>query len=172
MAGPELNEFRRGLRDVVREFFAREVAPVSAEIDRREDPADCMPWELIRAGSKLGLRTLALSEEWGGVNADSFTRCVLREEMCRVEAGLAKRFTSCWRSSLLLYRLGTPAQREKFLRPFVEDPTYCVATAFTEPGAGSDNQLPSEDPKRGVLLEELGRRKTPFWELPVTPPKK
>ena len=155
MPRPELNEFQKRLRDTVREFFAREVAPVCQEIEKRTDPADCMPWELIRAGSRIGLRTLALPEEWGGAGVDAFIRAVLLEEMCQVEPGLAKCFYSCWRGSQFLYHLATPSQREKFLRPFVEDDVFCFSTAFTEPGAGSDNLIPSEDPGRGLKLSAV-----------------
>jgi alkylation response protein AidB-like acyl-CoA dehydrogenase len=155
MSGPELSEFQRGLRDTVHDFFAREVAPVCQEIERRPNPADCMPWDLIRAGSRIGLRTLALPEEWGGVGADAFMRAVFLEEMCQVEPGLAKCFYSCWRGSQFLYHLCTPSQREKFLRPFVEDDVFCFSTAFTEPGAGSDNLVPSDDPGRGLRLSAV-----------------
>lgn len=163
MPEPELDEIQKQLRDAVRDFMAREVAPLCREIEGRPDPSACMPWELIRAGSRLGLRTLALPEAWGGVSAGVLTRALLLSEMCQVEPGLAKCFYSCWRASLLLYHLGTPGQREKFLRPFVDDDAYLFATAFTEPGAGSDNLIPSEDPGRGLMLS--ARREGDEWVL-------
>lgn len=163
MPEPELDEVQKQLRDTVRDFMAREVAPVCREIEGRSDPSDCMPWELIRAGSRLGLRTLALPEDWGGVSADVLTRALLLSEMCRVEPGLGKCFYSSWRASLLLFHMGSPAQREKFLRPFVEDDACLFATAFTEPGAGSDNLIPSEDPGRGLMLS--ARREGGEWVL-------
>ncbi len=163
MPEPELTDIQRQLRDTVREYMAREVAPFCREIEQRPDASDCMPWDLIRAGSRLGLRTLALPEEWGGLSAGVLTRALLLSEMCRVEPGLGKCFYSCWRASLLLYHLGTPAQREKFLRPFVEDDAYCFATAFTEPGAGSDNLIPSDDPGRGLMLSAV--REGDEWVL-------
>ena len=152
MSEPELTEVREQLRNTVGDFFAREVAPVCREIEQRADPAARMPWDLIRAGSQLGLRTLALPEEWGGISADAAIRALLLAEMSQIEPGLAKCFYSCWRGSQFLYHLATPAQREKFLRPFVEDDTFCFSTAFTEPGAGSDNLIPSDDPNRGLTL--------------------
>jgi alkylation response protein AidB-like acyl-CoA dehydrogenase len=45
------------LADMVGDFMEREVAPVAAEIDRRPDPKDCYPAELINKASKLGIRT-------------------------------------------------------------------------------------------------------------------
>ncbi len=163
MPEPELDDIQKQLRDTVRDFMAREVAPVCREIEGRSDPSACMPWDLIRAGSRLGLRTLALPEEWGGVSAGVLTRAILLAEMCQVDPGLAKCFYSSWRASLLLYHLGAPAQREKFLRPFVRDDAYCFATAFTEPGAGSDNLIPSDDPGRGLKLS--ARREGDDWVL-------
>ncbi|MEK6710117.1 MAG: acyl-CoA dehydrogenase family protein [Nitrospinota bacterium] len=155
MPEPELTEAQLMLRSAVREFLAREVAPICRELERRPDPRDCMPWDLIRAGSRLGLRTLALPESWGGAGANVTTRAMVLAEMCQVEPGLAKCFYSCWRSSLLLYHLGTRAQREKFLKPFAEDDAYCFSTAFTEPEAGSDNLIASDDPKRGLMLSAV-----------------
>ena len=54
MPEPELDDIQKQLRDTVRDFMAREVAPVCREIEGRSDPSACMPWDLIRAGSRLG----------------------------------------------------------------------------------------------------------------------
>ena len=57
------------LAERVRSFMEQEVAPVATEIDARPDPRDCYPKELINKASKLGLRTIAVPKEYGGLGA-------------------------------------------------------------------------------------------------------
>ena len=64
------------LADLTREFMERDVAPVAAEMDRRPDPKDCYPGELLNKASQLGLRTMAVSEEHGGIGADTTTKAL------------------------------------------------------------------------------------------------
>ena len=55
-----------------------------AEIDARPDPKDCYPGELVRKASRMGLRTLPLPEQYGGVNADLITTTLLLVTMCEI----------------------------------------------------------------------------------------
>lgn len=140
------------LRDLARDFFEKEVRPVSAEIDARPNPKDCYPAELVRKASEIGLRTLALPEEYGGVAADVVTKALLLATMCEVEAGTAKIISQCWKVSQVIVEAGTEAQRKKFLTEFAEDPNYTCSILMTEPNAGSDNILPYNAPGAGVAL--------------------
>ena len=58
---------QKALAELTKDFMEREVMPVAAEMDRRPDPKDCYPAELINKASKLGLRTLAVPEEYGAL---------------------------------------------------------------------------------------------------------
>ncbi len=57
----------------MRRFNEAVVAPVAAELDRRDDPADCFSWDIVEAADAAGIRTMTLTEEWGGIGADSLT---------------------------------------------------------------------------------------------------
>ncbi len=50
---------------MVRDFAENEVKPVAMEYDQKQDPKDCVPWDLIKKASELGLRTAAIPEKFG-----------------------------------------------------------------------------------------------------------
>jgi alkylation response protein AidB-like acyl-CoA dehydrogenase len=132
----QFTEEQIALRDLAREFFEKEVRPVMAEIDARPDPKDCYPAELVRKASEIGLRTLVLPEEYGGVAADATTRALVLATMCEVEAGTAKVLSQCWKVSQLIVEAGTEYQEKKFLTEFAADPDYVTSILMTEPNAG------------------------------------
>ena len=61
------------IRDTVREFVAREIKPVVLKADRLDVRDRTLPMHLLEEASRLGLRTLALSEDNGGIGADALT---------------------------------------------------------------------------------------------------
>src|ERR1041385_6156743 len=70
---PEQLEFR----DTVREFVEEEVKPVTLKADRLDLSDRTLPVEVLRKASQMGLRTLALPEDLGGVGADALTSCLV-----------------------------------------------------------------------------------------------
>jgi N-acetyl-anhydromuramyl-L-alanine amidase AmpD len=48
------------MREMARKFALEEVKPVSIVYDRKIDPGECYPWELLKKASALGLRTMAI----------------------------------------------------------------------------------------------------------------
>src|SRR5512143_1539362 len=135
MSAP-FTEEQIALRDLARDFFEKEVRPVMAGIDARPDPKDCYPAELVRKASEIGLRTLVLPEEYGGVAADATTRALVLATMCETEAGTAKILSQCWKVSQLIVEAGTEYQKKKFLTEFSVDPDYVTSILMTEPNAG------------------------------------
>ena len=139
-------EEQLAFRDLAHEFFEKEVRPVMAEIDARTNPRDCYPRELVRRGSEIGLRTLALPEQYGGVGANIFTESLVLSTMAETEAGLAKLFSQCWKISRGILEAGTKEQKKKFLTQFAEDHDCVMSLCITEPNAGSDNAAPYDPP--------------------------
>src|SRR6187401_2779524 len=74
---PEQLEFR----DTVRDFVEDEVKPVTLKADRLDLSDRTLPVEVLRKASQMGLRTLALPEDLGGVGADALTSCIVTEEL-------------------------------------------------------------------------------------------
>ncbi|OGA05374.1 MAG: hypothetical protein A2W68_08880 [Betaproteobacteria bacterium RIFCSPLOWO2_02_64_14] len=148
-----LNEEQRGWQMEARRFAEDEIRPLSLQRDRIADPRGTFDWAIIRRGSRLGLRTLAVPKEWGGGGADFVTQAVVIAELARGDSAIAKTFSQSWKWCHLIADRCTPEQRERFLNPFLADDTFVLGGGITEPNAGSDNRLPpADDPKSGLRL--------------------
>ncbi len=147
-----LSEAQEALQSLAREFAAREIKPIAAERDRLPRDWDVFSWDIVRKGSALGLRTLAVPREYGGTGADRVAQVLVMEELSRADAGISKTFSQNWKWTPILTHLMTPGQRRHFLPLFVEDPTCLLAMGQTEPAAGSDNVIPYDEPGAGLML--------------------
>lgn len=146
----ELTDEHRALQQMAKDFAEKEVRPFAAELDKKSDPKECFSWDIVKKGSALGLRTLAVPEEYGGPGVDLMGQVLVMLEIARVDGGVAKTFSQCWKWTPMLTRMATEDQRERFLKPFMEDDTYLLSMAGSEPDAGSDNRMPPPDhPKAG-----------------------
>ncbi len=121
-------------RDTVRDFVAQEIKPVALKPERLEPFERPLLTEILDQASRMGLRTMALSEDNGGAGADHLTSCIVTEELAMgdvdVAAVLAETSTL---SHILFDRLMTPAQRDRFLPQFLVDDQYHLAFAGHEP---------------------------------------
>ncbi len=149
-----LNEEQREWQLKARKFAREEIRPLSLPRDRIPDPRETFDWDIIKKGSKLGFRTLAVGKQWGGHGADLVTQVIVMAELAKADSAISKTFSQCWKWSHLIATVCPPEQQERFLRPFVTDDTYLLGAAQTEPNASSDNRLPPEnDPRAGWKLK-------------------
>ena len=65
-----LSNEQRAWQMTARKFAEDEIRPISLERDEISDPRETFDWEIIRKGSKLGFRTMAVPKEWGGQGTD------------------------------------------------------------------------------------------------------
>ena len=159
-----LNEEQRGWQREGRRFAEEEIRPLSLARDQLEDPRATFDWEIIRKGSRLGLRTAAVPREWGGHGIDFVTQAVVIAELARGDSAIAKTFSQSWKWCHLIADRCTPEQRKRFLEPFLADDTYMLGGGITEPNAGSDNRLPpADDPRSGLALR--AERRDGAWVL-------
>ena len=56
-----LDEGQRAILETVRRFAEESVAPVAAELDRRERPENCFSWEIVEKADAAGIRTMTLT---------------------------------------------------------------------------------------------------------------
>jgi alkylation response protein AidB-like acyl-CoA dehydrogenase len=129
-----LDDQQRALRDTVRDFVAREVAPHAASWDE----AERFPTEVIPKVGTLGLFGMAIPEEYGGMALDFMTITVLLEELARGDASLALTVES--HNSLCAAHIrwfGTAAQKARWLPRLATGETL-GAWCLTEAGSGSD----------------------------------
>lgn len=148
----ELTEEQKALQKMAREFAEKEIRPIAEKLDRSQNLLQDFPWEMIKKADKLGLRTIGLPKEYGGPEFDLRTWVVLIDELSYPDVSCAKILTQCWKGARRLAQQGTKEQKDRFLPAFRDDPTYLLGGARTEPGSGSDNQLPYEAPEAGVML--------------------
>ena len=145
-----LSNEQRAWQMTARKFAEEEVRPISLERDAICDPRETFDWDIIKKGSKLGFRTMAVPKEWGGHGTDFVTQALVMAELAKGDSAISKTFSQCWKWSHLIAAVCTDEQKRRFLAPFLEDDTFLLGKGISEPGAGSDNRLPPpEDSRRG-----------------------
>jgi acyl-CoA dehydrogenase len=136
-----------------REFARDEIRPIACQRDQIEGGFEPWDWDIIKRGSALGFRTLAVPKDWGGPGSDFVTQGLVMAELAKGDSAISKAFSQNWKWSHLIAEFCTKDQKERFLKPFLADDTYVIGSASTEPNAGSDNRYPPPDaPKSGWRL--------------------
>jgi acyl-CoA dehydrogenase len=128
-----LNEEERSVRDTVREWAQREVAPGAAERDEEER----YDRGLFERAGELGLAGLPYPEKYGGAGMGTFAWTLAAEEIAAADMGMAVSLSVHVLSQLCIFANGTDEQKERFLPPMTAG-RELGAFALTEPGAGSD----------------------------------
>ena len=85
-----------------RTFANEELKPLSLARDRIADPREAFYWDIIRKGSQLGFRTLAMRKEYGGYRSEMVTQAVVMAELARCDNAICKAFCQCWKWSQLI----------------------------------------------------------------------
>jgi acyl-CoA dehydrogenase len=148
-----LNEEQRAWQMKARKFADEEIRPISLERDAKTGAKETFDWDIIRKGSKLGFRTMAVPKQYGGEGTDYITQAVVMAELARADSAISKTFSQNWKWSHLISAACTDEQKERFLKHFVADDTFLLGKGISEPSAGSDNRLPpADDPKAGLKL--------------------
>jgi alkylation response protein AidB-like acyl-CoA dehydrogenase len=148
-----LSNEQRAWQMTARKFADEEIRPISLARDEISDPRETFDWDIVKKGSKLGFRTMAVPKEWGGHGTDFVTQALVMAELARADSAISKTFSQCWKWSHLIAATCTDEQKGRFLKPFLEDDTYLLGKGISEPSAGSDNRLPpGDDPKAGLKL--------------------
>jgi alkylation response protein AidB-like acyl-CoA dehydrogenase len=132
----ELTDEQLEIQRVCRDFAAREIRPVSREVDEADVE---VPWELWRKASALGLTSFMLPAEYGGAGmTDCLTGCVVQEELSHGCTGIGNLITSGGFFAEPVLALGDEGQKDRWLRPLTGDDPPLTALAITEPQSGSD----------------------------------
>ena len=129
-----LKEEHLQIRESVREFVEREVAPVADELDNAEKE---IPMPIIGKMAELGYFGLIFPAEYGGMGLDSLSMAIVTEELSRGWLSVGSVMTRMIITGTLIMANGTPEQKKKFL-PKIASGELLTAAAFTEPDVGSD----------------------------------
>lgn len=125
---------QRLLRQTVREFAEREMAPHTLEWDEAQQ----FPLALLPKLAELGLMGIQVPEEHGGAAMGAVEYCICIEELARVDPSIALTVAAHNGLSVAhIYRFGSDTQRLRYLTPLAEG-RHLGGWALTEPQAGSD----------------------------------
>jgi (2S)-methylsuccinyl-CoA dehydrogenase len=130
-----LDETLAAVRDSVRQFADKEVAPHAEHIHRHDD---LVPQGFIDAMSELGYFGLSIPESYGGHELGNLAMILTTEELSR--ASLASAGSLITRPEILAKALiagGTEEQKQAWL-PRIASGELMVAISVTEPNVGSD----------------------------------
>jgi butyryl-CoA dehydrogenase len=122
------------VREMVREFSQKAIAPVARQLDRTAE----FPWENIKQMGELGLLGVPWPEELGGAGMDQLSYYITIHEMAKVDASHAltiSAHTNLGTSPIVEF--GTDQQRRRFV-PLLASGKVMGGFGLTEPGAGSD----------------------------------
>ncbi|MED1201672.1 acyl-CoA dehydrogenase family protein [Heyndrickxia acidicola] len=129
----QLDEDIKVLKNNIKEFVKNEVEPYARQIEEEND----IPIELIEKTREMGLFSLSIPEEYGGLGIGMVGKCALYEEIGKTHNGyttLIGAHTGI--GSVGIVEMGTEAQKRKYL-PDMASGKRLGAFALTEPQAGS-----------------------------------
>lgn len=139
-----LNDDHQSIREMIRDFATKEIAPKAAEVDKNAR----FPEETFKALGKLDMLGLLVPTEYGGAGADYRSYAIAVEEIGRAcgSTGLSyAAHVSLGTNPIKLF--GTDEQKKKFL-PKLARGEYIGCWALTEPGTGSDAAAQKTTAKR------------------------
>jgi len=140
----EFSEEHKMLRQAIRDFAEKEVAPIVDEAEKNET----CPTELFTKMGKLGYLCPGYPVEYGGGGLGQIGTSIVLEELgqvcCGITGGL---MVQAGLATFALLKHGTEEQKQKFLVPAIEGKKI-AAYGLTEPNAGSDSAAIETTAKR------------------------
>ncbi len=130
----ELTDDHQAIRQTVRDFAQKEVAPRIKELDEKQH----FDRSILDKMGELNLLGVCIPEEYGGAGFDYIALGLVCEELEAVDTFMRVVMSvHTGLNSLTLYSWGTAEQKRKYLVPQAKGEK--IATyGLTEPGAGSD----------------------------------
>ena len=139
-----LTEEHQSIREMIRDFATKEIAPKAAQVDREAK----FPAETFKALGKLDMLGLLVPTEYGGAGLDYRSYAIAVEEIGRAcgSTGLSyAAHVSLGTNPIKLF--GNDEQKKKYL-PKLASGEFIGCWALTEPGTGSDASSQKTTAKR------------------------
>jgi butyryl-CoA dehydrogenase len=121
------------IQELCREIAEKEIKPVRAELDEKEE----FPRECLNKLAEADLMGVYIPEEYGGLGGGCLELSIAMEEISRVCSAVGVSFAANALGSYPIILHGSEEQKRKYL-PDVASGKKLVAFALTEPDAGSD----------------------------------
>jgi alkylation response protein AidB-like acyl-CoA dehydrogenase len=129
----EIEKVREGWKEKAREVAKNIVAPRAAEIDEAGEFA----WDLVEAYSKYGFLSLVIPKEYGGMDTDITSFCLVVEEIASVCASSALLVIVQAVGTMPVVLGGTNELKGRVL-PKLAKEKGLICFCLTEPESGSD----------------------------------
>jgi alkylation response protein AidB-like acyl-CoA dehydrogenase len=131
-----LTDEQEQMRQLAHRFAERELRPVAAEYDERDE----MPWPVLEKAAQVGLMSYQYAEEHGGGGVSSIlTACLVAEELAWGCLGIATAIIGAGLAAIPIRVAGTKEQQARYIPWFCDEGQVRLgAFALTEPEAGSD----------------------------------
>src|SRR5688572_1813355 len=151
-----VNEDQKAILDTVKRFVDDEVKPRSAKLDADPDPAAGFSWEIVEKAHEVGIRSMTLSEKWGGLGTDSLTTAMVIEELAKGDIGVSVIFAQTLKIAQIMEKALNAEQQARVLPEFSADPRGMLAIGITEPDNASNYFLPYPAPSRTSATKVQG----------------
>ena len=129
-----LDDTLDAIRDEMRKFADGQVVPFAQEWHLKNQ---YIPLEIIGQMSELGVFSLTIPEDYGGMGLGKESMCVVSEELSRGYIGVGSLGTRSEIAAELILGSGTEEQKRKWL-PRIASGQVLPTAVFTEPNTGSD----------------------------------
>jgi len=129
-----LDDTLNAIREEMRKFADDQVVPHAQEWHLRNN---YIPLEILSQMSELGVFSLTIPEEYGGMGLGKESMCVVSEELSRGYIGVGSLGTRSEIAAELILGSGTQEQKRKWL-PKIASGEVLPTAVFTEPNTGSD----------------------------------
>ena len=129
-----LDETLNSIREEMRKFADGQVVPHAQQWHLRNH---YIPLDVIAQMSELGVFSLTIPEDYGGMGLGKELMCVVSEELSRGYIGVGSLGTRSEIAAELILGSGTEEQKRKWL-PKIASGEVLPTAVFTEPNTGSD----------------------------------
>jgi (2S)-methylsuccinyl-CoA dehydrogenase len=129
-----LDDTLESIREEMRKFADDKVVPHAHDWHRRNN---YIPLDVIAQMSELGVFSLTIPEDYGGMGLGKESMCVVSEELSRGYIGVGSLGTRSEIAAELILASGTEEQKRKWL-PKIASGEVLPTAVFTEPNTGSD----------------------------------
>ena len=130
----DLTDEQRQISNVAEEFSAKEIMPALAQIEAKQFD---VTKRLLREAGELGLMSVDIPEEFGGLEMDKVTSAIIADRIGGCASFSVAFSAHVGIGTLPIVWYGTPEQKQKYL-PKLSSGTWIGAYALSEASSGSD----------------------------------
>jgi (2S)-methylsuccinyl-CoA dehydrogenase len=150
-----LDDTLDSIREEMRKFADDRVAPYAQQWHLKNQ---YIPLDVISQMSELGVFSLTIPEDYGGMGLGKESMCVVSEELSRGYIGVGSLGTRSEIAAELILGSGTEEQKRKWL-PKIASGEVLPTAVFTEPNTGSDlASLKTRAVRQGDVYKVYGNK--------------